>query len=120
MSTNAAYALGETRSLDAIAPLLELLQKENLSRNRQYSTLGALYCHYSKDDPKAKPLLDNHMDLVIAALKNDKEKGGFGPAFQAVGILAACTLPQAKSALEWTATSHPSEEIRNYAQRSLK
>jgi HEAT repeat protein len=115
----AADALGETRNVQAIPPLLEVLQAGGISRELKYSVLGALECHYSKDDPPAKPLVEKHMDLVIAALRDDNAEAGFGPSFHAVGILSLCRLPEAKAALEWAVKSHPNQEIRSYAQRSL-
>jgi len=116
----AADALGEPRNVEAIPPLLDLLQKEGISNDVRYFALQAVYCHYSKDhDPAAQAMIDKHMDVVIAALKNDRATGSFSPAFQAVGILSLCRSPEAGAALDWAAQSHPSQEIRDYAKRSL-
>jgi HEAT repeat protein len=120
VAASAARALGETRNPAAIGPLLEVLQRPALPRNLQYFTLQALDSHYSKDKPDAQPIVDKQMELVITALKNDTATAGFGPAFQAVGILDLCRLPQARAALEWAAAAHPNSEVRDYAQRSLK
>ena len=118
MSAAAARALGETRNIQAIPPLLEVLKRDPAGRDPRYFTLGALYSHYSKDDDReAKPLIDREMNLVIAAMKDDKSTSGFGPAFQAMGILIMCNLPEARAAVQWAAESHPNSEIRDYAKR---
>jgi HEAT repeat protein len=121
VASNAAYAIGESRNPWGIEPLVEALQRKDISRELQYAVLGALYCHYNKDDaPEVKPRVEKHIDLVISALKNDDGKVGFGPAFRAVGILNQCSLPEATAALKWAAKSHPNAEIRGYAQSAIQ
>ena len=117
--TRAADTLGESQNPQLIAPLMEVLQADAISRELQNATLGALYSHYTKDKGEARSLLDKHMDRIISILKSGKAEDNSGPSFHAVGILAECKLPEAKVALQWAAKSHPNEEVRSYAQQSL-
>ena len=114
----AANALGEAENRDAIAPLLAAIKPGSLDRELQIRALDAIYKHYQRG-AEATALIDPHIDVIIESLKKDDSTESFGPAFRAMGTLSICKLPAATDALKWAAESHPSQEVRGYAQRSL-
>jgi hypothetical protein len=104
----ASMALGQYDTEESVAALIALTKHANPEVR-----------HYSKGDARAKEVIDNDIELVIAALKSGGVNDSFGPSFHAVGILGLSGKPEAKEALKWAAQSHPNDGIRAYAERSL-
>ena len=117
---SAAEQLGECRNSALVPPLLEALKKTPSEESVKRGILVALYCHYSKGDAQAKELIDASLAPIVAALKAGGPHDGYGPSFQAVGILDLSPKTEAREALEWAVQSHPNRDIQEYAKRSLE
>jgi len=117
--TAAADSLGETRNSAAVPPLLAVLREDPQGKDMKRLLVQSLSRHYSYSDAKARELIDQEIELIIAALKSGDPRNSFGPAFRAVRILRLSPKAAARDALKWAAESHPNEEIKAYAKRSL-
>ena len=116
---SASDKLGECRNSDLVPPLLDLLKEKTVDENTRRCVLSALYCHYSKGDPRAGQLIDEEIQLIVKAVKGGGRNDAYGSSFQAVGILRLSRKAEAQETLRWAARSHPNESIRKYAERCL-
>ena len=66
---SAAETMGETESVEAVAPLLEMLEREGKGREMEVAVLKGLGPHYSRDVMGARAEIDKHMGRVIGALR---------------------------------------------------
>jgi hypothetical protein len=121
--SSAAYALGRCGDSPVAAShvakvLLAALKKEPHGSNLERALLEALYQKSGRSE--AIGLIDNNIDLVIAALKRGGPNDWFGSSScYALEILSRSNNPEAKAALTWAAWSHPNAFIRGEGRRYL-
>lgn len=118
---SAAIALGESRQLSAVEPLLNVLKREALSERVEGFVVQALGILY-RDLPsgaknvQSRKIIDRHLDLIIASLN----RGSWLSSLSAVGILAASKEPEAAEALRYASSNNPLPDIREYAAKQIQ
>jgi len=116
VGSDASQALGYSKRVEAVAPLLDVLRQKPPDAEAYRLALEALYPLATIGPGHVREQLTANLDLFTTILA----KQGENTALSAAGILSELADPEARAALEQAAQNHPEAKVRERCARLLQ